>query len=120
MCKIIEGLSPGLSRDKYQLFVSFIFQGLNCQDFSFDKCTTDLEQLLEVVDDIDQNSCQTYCDVIYPGLCSFFIYDRQGRTCSLLKQPILEYLGSCRQVAGPSKPAIQECREDTDPCNVRF
>jgi len=44
----------------------------------------------------------------------------KGRTCNLLQQPILEYLATCRQVAGPTDPKIQDCREDTDPCNVRL
>ena len=58
-----------------------------CQDYTIDKCFYDENGLIETLKDIDETSCQFYCDVIYKGLCNFFIYDHKQVVCELLQEP---------------------------------
>ncbi len=84
-----------------------------------DKCTVELEGLIETVKDIDQEFCQKYCAVIYTGICKFFIYDRKQRICNLLSEPLENYIQTCRKIAGPKTPSFDECTGSLqDPCNV--
>ena len=86
-----------------------------------DQCSIGLEGLIETITDVDVEFCQKYCDVIYPDICKFFIYDRRQRICSLLSEPIDNYIDTCRKVAGPKTPSIEECGGSLeDPCNVTF
>ena len=84
-----------------------------------DQCSIEPEGLIETITDVDVEFCQKYCDVIYPDICKFFIYDRRQRICSLLSEPIENYIDTCRKVAGPKTPSIEECAGSLeDPCNV--
>ena len=89
------------------------------QDFTLDKCTVELSGLIEQVKDIDEAFCQKYCSVIYAGRCQFFIYDRKQRICSLLSNPIEDYVETCDKVAGPKTPTIEDCQTGGDPCTVK-
>ena len=89
------------------------------QDFTLDKCTVELSGLIEQVKDIDEAFCQKYCSVIYAGRCQFFIYDRKQRICSLLSNPIEDYVETCDKLAGPKTPTIEDCQTGGDPCTVK-
>ena len=88
------------------------------KDFTLDKCTVELEGLIEQVKDIDESYCQMYCNIIYPGRCKFFIYDRKQRICSLLDGNIDDYVETCSKTAGPKTPSYVDCSANTDPCQV--
>ena len=89
-----------------------------CQDYTIDKCFYDENGLIETLKDIDETSCQFYCDVIYKGLCNFFIYDHKQVVCELLQEPFGNYVESCRKVGGPPSPLVDTCQQSTDPCKV--
>jgi hypothetical protein len=89
-----------------------------CQDFTIDKCFYDQNGLIETLKDVDEASCQFYCDVIYKGLCNFFIYDHKQVICELLQEPFGNYVDSCKKVGGPPSPLVQACQQSTDPCKV--
>ena len=84
-----------------------------------DQCTIELESLIETINDVDVEFCQNYCDIVYPGICKFFIYDRKQRICSLLSDPVDNYVETCKKVAGPKNPSFDDCAGSLeDPCNV--
>ena len=73
-----------------------------CQDYTIDKCTYDQNGLIETLKDIDESSCQFFCDVVYKGLCNFFIYDHQQVMCELLQEPFGNYVDFDRAFASTS------------------
>ena len=89
-----------------------------CQDYTIDKCTYDQNGLIETLKDIDESSCQFFCDVVYKGLCNFFIYDHQQVMCELLQEPFGNYVDSCHKAGGPPSPSIDFCEKSADPCKV--
>ena len=91
---------------------------LGCQDFTVDKCEYDDGGLLETIKDISEDDCQFFCNSIYTGICTFFIFDRQQIICELLQQPFGNYINSCQKVAGPPEPLVSSCRESEDECKV--
>lgn len=89
-----------------------------CNDFTIDKCQYDDNGLLETLKDVTETDCQFYCDVIYKGLCNFFIYDHKQVICELLAEPFGNYVDTCRKVGGPPNPTVESCEKSTDPCKV--
>ena len=98
--------------------LSFEASGQDCNDFTIDKCQYDENGLLETIKDIDEAQCQFYCDVIYGGVCNFFIYDRKQVICELLQEPFGNYIHTCRKVAGPPTPLVSSCFDSDDQCKV--
>ena len=90
----------------------------SCQDFTLDKCLFDEEGLIETIKDIDETTCQMYCDLIYSGECNFFIYDRKQIVCGLFSESLEDYMDSCKKVGGPSNPSVDSCKVSSDPCKV--
>ena len=83
-----------------------------------DKCQIDPGGLLETVKDISEVNCQFYCNVIYGGKCTFFIYDRREVLCELINEPFENYINSCGKFGGPSSPSISQCYDSDDKCKV--
>ena len=94
------------------------WRGGNCNDFTIDKCRIDPGSLLETVKDISDVNCQFYCNVIYEGRCTFFIYDRREVLCELVNEPFENYINTCGKFGGPSNPSMSECSDSDDKCKV--
>ena len=109
-------------------FITLIFFAVNasshqsnaqtCQDITIDKCFFDDDGLIETLKDVDEASCQFYCNVIYAGQCNFFIYDHKQVLCELLQEPFGNYVDSCRKIGGPPSPSVDSCQDSNDPCKV--
>ena len=109
-------------------FMTLIFLAVNvsshqsnaqtCQDITIDKCFFDDDGLIETLKDVDEASCQFYCNVIYAGQCNFFIYDHKQVLCELLQEPFGNYVDSCRKIGGPPSPSVDSCQDSNDPCKV--
>jgi hypothetical protein len=82
-----------------------------------DKCTIELDGIIETIRDIEEEACQRYCDVIYSDRCQFFVYDRKQKMCNLLSTSFEDYYPTCEAVGGPKAPSIQECNDN--PCKVK-
>ena len=90
----------------------------DCNNYTVDKCKLDDHAILETIKDISIYDCQNYCHNIYTRNCTFFIFDNQQIVCQLVKEEIHQYVNSCRTIAGPVNPSIQECKELKDDCKV--
>ena len=90
----------------------------SCRDYTLDKCK--VNGILENIKDVGEAGCQMYCDVIFSGRCTFFIYDRKQDICLIMNQTIESYVETCKKVGGPNAPSINDCQGDTDPCNVSY
>ena len=103
-------------------FVSYVssyqIKEQTCQDITIDKCFYDDDGLIETLKDVDEASCQFYCNVIYAGQCTFFIYDHKQVICELLQEPFGNYADSCRKIGGPPSPSVDSCKDSNDPCKV--
>lgn len=45
------------------------YRELTCRDYVLDKCTIELDGLLESVKDTTEENCQKYCSMVYEGVC---------------------------------------------------
>ena len=89
-----------------------------CQDITVDKCFYDDNGIIETLKDVDEASCQFYCNVIYGGQCTFFIYDHKQVICELFQEPFENYVNSCKKIGGPPSPSVDSCKDSNDPCKV--
>ena len=98
---------------KLSIFICF-------QDYTLDKCSVNLDNLIEEVKITRVEVCQMYCDVVYKDRCKFFVYDKNYNLCSLLDEPIATYETSCSKFAGPKTPSYTDCAAQaaSDPCSV--
>merc|ERR1712018_900850 len=87
-----------------------------CQDFTLDNCFFDEGGLIESFKDIDETTCQMFCDLIYTEECNFFLYERKHVVCGLFRKSPDDYLNSCKIFGGPSNPSVDSCKESSDPC----
>ena len=92
---------------------------LDCKSFTIDKCQMDVGSLFETVNDVSEETCQEFCNVIYDEDCKFFIFDRQQHVCLLMSQTRESFVQSCKKTGGPKVPKIEDCKTNTDPCMVR-
>ena len=90
----------------------------SCQDYTIDKCFYDENGIIETLKDVDEQNCQFYCDVIYKGICNFFIHDHKQMVCQLLEEPFGNYVDSCKKFGGPPSPSVDTCKQSTNPCKV--
>jgi hypothetical protein len=89
-----------------------------CRDVTRDDCEYSDQGPFESSKDLTEALCQQYCSDIYPGRCTFFIYDRKQGVCELFDTQQNDYVNSCKKIAGPRGPGIETCSTDPDPCIV--
>jgi hypothetical protein len=90
-----------------------------CTDFTLDKCSIELDGILETVKSVPEVNCQKYCSLVYPDLCEFFIQDRKQDICYLMRQTLESYVRLCRKSGGPAFPSIHDCSQNsTETCDV--
>lgn len=89
-----------------------------CVEFTFGECDLDEGALLREIKDIHIDECQFYCNYLYEGQCTFFIYDKKEVLCKLIDEPQGNLLRSCEIVGGSINSSIPECFESKDPCKV--
>jgi hypothetical protein len=90
----------------------------HCRDVTLDDCDYGEQGPFESSKDLDEAICQQFCSVIYPGRCTFYIYDRKQKVCELFDTPQNDYISTCKKIAGPRGPEIENCPTDPDPCVV--
>lgn len=97
--------------------------GGSCKEFVVDKCidsSTDDNGIFEIGVTDTVAKCQLFCNLIYPNQCTFFIYDFRQRECQLWETPLDDYLATCKKVAGPLTPNLDDCKpkSQVDECDV--
>ena len=91
----------------------------DCQDLTFDDCRGKTNkppfQSLKLE---SEDTCQKYCSNIFPGVCSFFIYDRQQNICQIYDYDPEDYAASCNIIGGTPTPSLVECDNSNEECLV--
>ena len=103
----------------FSVFCCFSQTIADCNDLTFDFCGTDQTIPFETFTDQGEEICQQICREVYPGRCTFFIYDRENELCELYDFNGDIYVDSCKRTAGTPEPTLAECKESNDPCTVR-
>ena len=91
----------------------------DCRDTTLDFCGNDQTIPFETFTDQGEEICQQICREVYPGRCTFFIYDRENELCELYDIEEQIYVDSCKRTTGTPKPPLAECKDSNDPCTVR-
>ena len=88
-----------------------------CSQITLDECEEGLP--FETLRNIDPETCQTlFCNEIFAGRCTFFIFDHVHKKCQLYETPIASYAQTCDGIGAPRGIDFTACKESTDPCNV--
>ena len=91
---------------------------LDCNGYTVDKCELGNDTIIETLKDSTEYDCQFFCNIVYSGVCKFFIFDKQQVICQLINEELKTYTDTCRKFGGPPNPSIQECEELEDNCKV--
>ena len=88
----------------------------DCKDLTLDSCVGDPPfQTLKLA---SEENCQQYCSLVFPDVCTFFIYDRQQDICQLFDYDSQEYANSCALIAATPTPSLVECAKSDETCLV--
>lgn len=90
----------------------------NCNGYTVDKCELGEDTVIETLKDSTEYDCQFFCNIVYSGVCKFFIFDKQQVVCQLINEELKTYTDTCRKFGGPPIPSIQECEALEDSCKV--
>ncbi len=75
----------------------------------------------EISKDLDLALCQEFCNVIYSGRCTFFIFNQNQEICEMFETPMVSFLETCTSIGGPRAPELATCLDEaTDPCVVNI
>ena len=119
-----QSLQSKMSRTPLLLLLAIIASNQQvkagfCRDVTLDVCEYGDNGPFETSKGLDEALCQQFCSDVYPGKCTFFIYDRQQKVCELFDSPQSDYQDSCQKISGPKTPdVIEDCPNDPDPCLV--
>jgi hypothetical protein len=89
-----------------------------CRDVTLDDCEYGENGPFESSKGLTEALCQRLCNEVYPGRCTFFIYDRKQEVCELFDTVQDDYISTCKKIGGPRGPEIATCPSDPDPCVV--
>ena len=88
-----------------------------CRDLTLDACEGG-EPPFNTINQ-GEEQCQQICAEVFPGQCTFYIYDREIGLCQMYDYDKEIYTASCTSFGGPPTTSLDECQNSTDPCSVR-
>ena len=86
------------------------FLSESCQRFTPDDC--DYQNIIHGYVLPNELECQLRCND--EPKCSLFIFDFRQKYCRLLDMQAQEYFDSCRRIAGPDHPDLNQCQSQTE------
>jgi hypothetical protein len=92
----------------------------DCRSFTVDKCSFDDAGLFETINELDEETCQMFCENLFGGQCKLFIVDRKHKICQLFNQPSIDFVKTCKKYGGPRWPEADSCKNSEDLCDVRI
>ena len=90
----------------------------DCEDITLDRCTAD--HPFQSLKSGTEEACQLFCNEVFSGLCTFFIYDRQQDICQVYDYGEQEYAASCARIGSTPKPSFADCEVSDENCVVRL
>jgi hypothetical protein len=57
----------------------------------------------------DAQICQRFCKELYPGKCTWFIFDRTTSDCKLFHGSVADLRNDCREIGYAVQPSYTEC-----------
>jgi len=103
----LEGISIDLRQESLK----------GCSLSSLNKCYGSLppdgstpSNLLEEIGQIaDAQTCQSFCKDLYPGACTWFMFDRTTNDCKLFSGSLDDLRADCKEVGYAKEPAHASC-----------
>jgi len=97
-------------------------QNAGCGLAVMDKCYSTLppdgsqsSNLIEEIGAVDDaQTCQHFCNDLYPGSCEWFMYDRSTADCKLFRGSVSDLQDDCREAGYAVTPAHDECEAAFD------
>jgi len=88
-----------------------------CSLSSLNKCYGSLppdgstpSNLLEEIGQIaDAQTCQSFCKDLYPGACTWFMFDRTTNDCKLFSGSLDDLRADCKEIGYAKEPAHASC-----------
>jgi hypothetical protein len=83
----------------------------DCKIFTFDTCTKDIDQKIQIIRNVNVEQCQGFCDSIYSDICQMFEYNKISQDCWISRQSFEDFRSTCYLIGGPKGTEMEKCRD---------